>query len=405
MADIAIDSDQALRVLCAGELVGSRYRLDGVAGTGGMATVWRAYDERLQRAVAIKVISDALTNNPAAVARFAREARTHAGIQHPNLVNVYDYSVTAAKPYLVMEYIAGSTLSERLDRGGFPAAAIQTLAAELLSAIGCVHDHGVLHRDIKPANVLLDNDGHVRLTDFGLARLEDSTQITHANEVVGTLRFLAPELIEGKQASKQSDLYALGVLLRTAAEDADSGGRQRIESPGSQQLGGPARRAEPPEPASGRFEKLITWLTAHDPKDRPHDAHAALAALPKRHQEQRRRIPRRSVESAKLLPLTNQRRYRAGHRFRSRTVAVTALLAAAAGTALVVIDAESGSARGKSAALVRRTATTKPTHSAKQPRGAAANQSRTASAEHSDQGTIGGQLQQLANDVRHAART
>ncbi|MDE3132820.1 MAG: serine/threonine protein kinase [Acidobacteriota bacterium] len=407
MTELAIDPDHAPRALRSGELVGSRYRLDGVAGTGGMATVWRAYDERLQRPVAIKVISDALTNNPAAVARFAREARTHAGIQHPNLVNVYDYSVTAAQPYLVMEYIGGSTLSERLDRGGFPAAAIQTLAAELLSAIACVHDHGVLHRDIKPANVLLDNDGHVRLTDFGLARLEDSTQITHANEVVGTLRFLAPELIEGQQASKQSDLYALGVLLRTASEDADSAaGRERAElaNRDNHQLLGRHAGQQHEEPAGGRFARLISWLTAHDPKDRPHDAHAALAALPKRQQEQRTRIPHESEAQTKLLPLTRRTRYMAGNRLRSRTVAVTALLAAAAGTALVVIDAESGSARGNPPARVSQTANTR-THGATQTHGAAARQHHVVGAGRADDRTIGRQLQQLANEVRHAAQT
>ena len=182
-----------------------------------MATVWRAHDQRLQRPVAIKVMSDTLAANAAAVARFAREARTHANIQHPNLVQVYDYSATAPQPYLVMEYIDGATLSQRLDRGGFSPTAIQTLARELLSALACVHDHGVLHRDIKPANILLGDDGRARLTDFGLARLDESTRITQPDEIVGTLRFLAPELLEGRPATRQSDLFALGVLLRTAA--------------------------------------------------------------------------------------------------------------------------------------------------------------------------------------------
>jgi serine/threonine protein kinase len=372
VTDIAIDPDHAPRALRSGELVGSRYRLDGVAGTGGMATVWRAYDERLQRPVAIKVISDALTNNPAAVARFAREARTHAGIQHPNLVNVYDYSVTAAQPYLVMEYIGGSTLSEVVYRGGSPPPATHTLAAELLSAIACVHDHGVLHRDIKPANVLLDNDGHARLTDFGLARLEDSTQITHADEVVGTLRFLAPELIEGEQASKQSDLYALGVLLRTAAEDAEfADAQQHVEPPGS------------------RFAKLIAWLTEHDPKDRPHDAHHALAALPRRPEPPRRRSSRKSEEPTEALSPTSRHRYTASHRLRSRTVAASALLVAAAGTALLIIDAESGAAHSK------------PVAGASQ----MPNAGRTRGNTRVHARTIDQQLQQLAGEVRRAAKT
>ena len=167
--------DQATKRLTAGDQITARYRLEAVAGTGGMATVWRAHDELLQRPVAIKVMSDTLAANAAAVRRFAREARTHANIQHPNLVQVYDYSATAPQPYLVMEYIDGATLSQRLDRDGFSATAIQTLARELLSALACVHDHGVLHRDIKPANILLGDDNRARLTDFGLARLDEST--------------------------------------------------------------------------------------------------------------------------------------------------------------------------------------------------------------------------------------
>lgn len=252
MTDLAIQRDGAGGPFQSGTLIGSRYRLESVAGTGGMATVWRARDERLQRLVAIKVISDTLATNPAALARFSREARTHAGIQHPNLVQLYDYSVTGPRPYLVMEFVVGRTLSERLDAGGLSAEAVPRLAIELLSAVACVHDRGVLHRDIKSGNVLIDEAGHARLTDFGLARFEDSTQITGSNEVVGTLRFLAPELIEGKPASRQSDLYALGVLLRTVAGGAE---------------------------LPALLPALITWLTQHDPTARPADAHAALAAM------------------------------------------------------------------------------------------------------------------------------
>lgn len=254
MTDLRTSEQNLPGPLRPGELIGARYRLAAVAGTGGMATVWRAYDERLQRPVAIKVISDERSKNPTAVARFAREARMHARIQHPNVVQVYDHSVTAAQPYLVMEYINGGTLSERLDRDAFSGAAIRALATELLSAIACVHSHGVLHRDIKPGNILLDRDGHARLTDFGLARLETSTQTTVTPEVVGTLRFLAPELVTGQPASRQSDLYALGVLLRTVTRDAGTG-------------------AEPPMP------RLIRWLTEADPAARPSDAQALLMEL------------------------------------------------------------------------------------------------------------------------------
>jgi serine/threonine protein kinase len=256
-----------------GEVLGARYRLVGRAGTGGMATVWRAYDERLRRPVAVKVISEALATNPVAVARFAREARTHARIQHPNLVRVYDYSVTAPQPYLVMEYIDGCTLSERLDRGAFSPDEIHTLAVELLSAVACVHSHGVLHRDIKTGNVLIGRDGRARLTDFGLARLERSSQVNQPHQVVGTLRFLAPELIDGRPASRQSDLYALGVLLRTVDRDGAAA---------------PATR------------RLIEWMTQQAPEARPHDGRAVLTALRNgRHHAAQRNDRRRAAVNSR----------------------------------------------------------------------------------------------------------
>ncbi len=317
MTDLRIGTDHA-QPLRSGEIVGARYRLEGVAGAGGMATVWRAYDERLQRQVAIKVISDALATNPAAVARFAREARTHARIQHPNLVQVYDYSVTASQPYLVMEYISGCTLSERLDRGGFSDAELHALAVELLSAIACVHSHGVLHRDVKTGNVLIDKDGHARLTDFGLARLEDATQITRPNEVVGTLRFLAPELIDGRPASRQSDLYALGVLLRTASGDRDT----------------------------GPLRKLIAWMTGHDPAARPGDAHAVLAALRSGQRQDALKPPvakpRPVVIDEPTRPLTSGRQQLGSRQIRTRTAAVSALLIAVAVIVLAVLASAGG---------------------------------------------------------------
>ncbi|MGH2836650.1 MAG: serine/threonine-protein kinase [Solirubrobacteraceae bacterium] len=376
MTDLHTDTDCLQQPLRSGEVIGARYRLEGVAGVGGMATVWRAYDERLQRPVAIKVISDALATNPVAVARFAREARTHARIQHPNLVQVYDYSVTASQPYLVMEYIDGCTLSERLDRGEFSDAEIHALAAELLSAIACVHNHGVLHRDIKTGNVLLDRDGHARLTDFGLARLEDSTQITRPNEVVGTLRFLAPELIEGKPASRQSDLYALGLLLRTASGDAD------------------------PTPP---LETLITWLTQREPDARPNDTHAALAMLRRGQQHDALKPPAAkprpvTEEPTKPTSLPRRRQYTTSHQIRSRTAAVSALLIAVAVIALAILASSGGSPAG-----VNRPVNARAAKSQTKSGGTTNVEHNGSTGQTKHKLTIDQQLQQLANGVRRAA--
>jgi serine/threonine-protein kinase len=349
--------------LGTGDEVGARYRLEEVAGTGGMATVWRASDERLERTVAIKMLSDTLAADASAVARFAREARTHAAIHHPNLVRVYDYSVTAPQPYLVMEYIDGDTLSERLDRGGFSPLAIQTLAHELLSALACVHDHGILHRDIKPANVLLDDEQSARLTDFGLARVEDSSGITQPEEVVGTLRFLAPEVVEGQPATRQSDLFALGVLLRT--------------------VGGETK----PLPKVG---DLISWLTRPDQNSRPPDAHAALAQLDPTVVLERApaappmTTPPSQAEHARRRASTPGRQ---SGRLRSRVIAVSALVAAAGGAALVVADSGGGVA---------------PTNA---PRSMSAKtRSTAATTAYTRPATVDQHLQALADAVRRAAK-
>lgn len=234
-----------------GSRLAGRYRLEAVIGSGGMAVVWRARDESLDRLVAVKMMSDALSVNPSSVSRFAREARIAASISHPNLVEVYDYSATASLPYLVMQYVDGGTLEDRLKRGPLSPRDVRQLACDLLSALVAVHGAGVLHRDVKPANVLLDRDGQARLTDFGVARLEDATALTQPGHLVGTLRFLAPELTRGGPPSPRSDIYSLGILLREAA-------------------GGPAR---------DRLGDLVAWLGAVDPEARPASAAAALERL------------------------------------------------------------------------------------------------------------------------------
>lgn len=224
-----------------------------------MSTVWRAHDERLARPVAVKVLSEALAADPDSRARFAREARTQAQMHHPHLVQLYDYRLSGEQPYLVLEYVEGCTLSQRLDRGSISSGELHTLAVQLLAAVACLHDHRVLHRDIKCGNVLLDAEGNARLSDFGLARAETPPPTPPAEEVAGTLRFLAPELLDGQPASRQSDLYALGILLRAAAT------RTHVE------------------PALGR---VIRWLTEPSPEWRPSDAHAVLTTL---HNAQRHR--------------------------------------------------------------------------------------------------------------------
>ena len=185
-------------------------------GAGGMSVVWLATDERLGRPVAIKILSDTLTADGEYIGRFRREAKVAASLQHPNLVSVYDFG-SGERPYLVMEYIEGGDLATRVERGDVPDP--ERLARELLAALRHIHGAGVLHRDIKPQNVLIDEHGHARLTDFGIAQPRDAASLTRTGQVIGTEAYIAPEVKSGEPASERSDLYALGVLLADVARE------------------------------------------------------------------------------------------------------------------------------------------------------------------------------------------
>lgn len=233
------------------ELGDGRYLLEEHLGSGGMASVWLATDERLGRRVAVKVMSDLLAHDERWVARFEREARAAASLNHPNIVKVFDFGIDGDRPYIVMAHIAGGSLKERLaDRDG-SAPPAETLARELLGALAHVHAAGILHRDVKPGNVLLDHDGGSHLTDFGIARPDDATEMTQTGIVMGTMKYLAPEVVDGEPATRMSDLYAAGCVLREAAGD----------DPGP------------------RLAELIAALTANDPAARPASAEEALRRL------------------------------------------------------------------------------------------------------------------------------
>jgi serine/threonine protein kinase len=235
--------------LARGTVLHARYRLERLLGIGGMASVWLAHDGQLDRQVAVKVIADALAADPVWVQRFEREARAVASLSHPNIVRVFDFGAEQGRPFIVMEHVAGGTLADLLARGE-PVRA-EDLARQLLGAVRHIHAAGLLHRDIKPANVLLASDHTPQLTDFGIAHHGDATRLTSTGNVVGTVRYLAPEVLAGGPASVGSDLFACGRLL------ADASAEQRPR----------------------RLDALVQALTAEDPASRPSSAEAALELL------------------------------------------------------------------------------------------------------------------------------
>ena len=199
-----------------------RYRLRQMLGTGGMATVWLGDDTRLRRPVAIKVLADSLALDTDYVTRFEREARVAARLSHPNLVGVFDFSAAGSRPYLVMEYVPGGTLADRLRAGRRQDWEPETVFRELMSAVAHVHAAGIIHRDVKPGNVLIGRDGRTRLTDFGVARPSDAEPMTRTGLVVGTARYVAPEVMRGRDPDERSDLYACGVLLHGCLRQGDA---------------------------------------------------------------------------------------------------------------------------------------------------------------------------------------
>jgi len=191
-----------------------RYQLMEPLGTGGMATVHKAKDQLLGRHVAVKRLLPHLAADPDAAERFRREAQSAAGLNHPGIVTVYDTAEDEKGPYIVMELIEGETLASKVAREG-PLGAAETAAIVrgAADALDHAHANGVVHRDIKPSNLIVDDDGRVRLTDFGIARaMEDPTMVTSTGEVVGTLAYMAPETLAGEPATPASDIYSLGAV-------------------------------------------------------------------------------------------------------------------------------------------------------------------------------------------------
>jgi serine/threonine-protein kinase len=196
-----------------GMMLAGRYHLtDHIAG-GGMGDVWRGTDEVLGRTVAVKSLLPALLAEPGFAARFRDEARTMATINHPGVVNVYDYGTDQGVTYLVMEYVEGDALSKTLARvGRLTPARTMSLIAQAADALQAAHDKGIVHRDVKPANLLVRPNGTLVLTDFGIARREAASQLTAVGSVLGTASYISPEQASGHGATAVSDIYALGVV-------------------------------------------------------------------------------------------------------------------------------------------------------------------------------------------------
>ncbi|MFH8975713.1 Stk1 family PASTA domain-containing Ser/Thr kinase [Streptomyces sp. NPDC017890] len=270
--------DTTLQDPLVGQMLDGRYRVEARIAVGGMATVYRAVDTRLDRVLALKVMHPTLAADATFVERFIREAKSVARLDHPNVVQVFDQGAEGAYVYLAMEYVAGCTLRDVLrERGALRPRAALDILEPVLAALGAAHRAGFVHRDMKPENVLIGDDGRVKVADFGLVRAVDTVTST-TGAVLGTVSYLAPEQIEHGAADPRVDVYACGVMLHemlTGAKPHDG------DSP-AQVLYKHLHEDVPPPSAAVpgmayELDELVASATARNPQIRPHDAVALLS--------------------------------------------------------------------------------------------------------------------------------
>ncbi|MFE9728217.1 Stk1 family PASTA domain-containing Ser/Thr kinase [Streptomyces sp. NPDC005794] len=270
--------DTTLQDPLVGQLLDGRYRIDARIAVGGMATVYRAMDTRLDRVLALKVMHPVLAADAAFVERFIREAKSVARLAHPNVVAVFDQGAQGAYVYLAMEYVAGCTLRDVLrERGALQPRAALDILEPVLAALGAAHRAGFVHRDMKPENVLIGDDGRVKVADFGLVRAVGTATDT-TGSLLGTVSYLAPEQIEQGTADTRSDVYACGVVLYEML----TGGKPHAGDTAAQVIyqhlneDVPAPSGAVPGLAAG-LDELVAAATARNPDVRPLDAVALLA--------------------------------------------------------------------------------------------------------------------------------
>ncbi|UQA95971.1 Stk1 family PASTA domain-containing Ser/Thr kinase [Streptomyces halobius] len=271
--------DTTLQDPLVGRLLDGRYRVQARIAAGGMATVYRAMDTRLDRVLALKVMHPTLALDDAFVDRFIREAKSVARLSHPNVVGVFDQGTDGTYVYLAMEYVAGCTLRDVLrERGALQPRAALDILEPVLAALGAAHRAGLVHRDMKPENVLIGDDGRVKVADFGLVRTVDTHTTASTGSVLGTVSYLAPEQMEHGTADARVDVYACGVVLYEML----TGGKPHTGSTAAQILYQHLHEdVRPPSEfvpgLAPQLDELVALATARDPQQRAQDAVALLS--------------------------------------------------------------------------------------------------------------------------------
>ena len=296
-------------MLSKGQKINDRYEIIKTIGEGGMANVYLAYDTILDRKVAIKVLRGDLSNDEKFIRRFKREALSVSNLSHPNIVEVYDVGEEDGNYYIVMEYIEGKTLKQLLQkRGALTLNEVIDIMTQLTDGLAHAHEAYIIHRDIKPQNIMIEDNGLVKITDFGIAMALNSTQLTQTNSVMGSVHYLPPEQANGKGSTVKSDIYSLGILMYelltgsvpfkgdTAVEIALKHMKEKIPS---------IRKQNPTIPQS--VENIVLKATAKNPKNRydnVRDMYKDLQTALQRDNEKRLvyEYPENDLEETKVIP-------------------------------------------------------------------------------------------------------
>ena len=295
-------------MLSKGQKINDRYEIIKTIGEGGMANVYLAHDTILDRKVAIKVLRGDLSNDEKFIRRFKREALSVSNLSHPNIVEVYDVGEEDGNYYIVMEYIEGKTLKQLLQkRGALTLTEVIDIMSQLTDGLAHAHEAYIIHRDIKPQNIMIEDNGRIKITDFGIAMALNSTQLTQTNSVMGSVHYLPPEQANGKGATVKSDIYSLGILMYelltgsvpfkgdTAVEIALKHMKEKIPS---------VRKQNPTIPQS--VENIILKATAKNPKNRydsVREMHADLETALEKDNEKRLvyEYPENDLEETKVI--------------------------------------------------------------------------------------------------------
>ena len=263
--------------------IAGRYRVESRLGVGGMSTVHLAFDQRLERYVAVKLLAEHLADDPTFVSRFRREALAAARLVHPNIVQVFDFGLdeSSHQHFIVMEHVDGNSCAELLrDRGHLDVDQAVEIVAQACRGLDYAHRNGVVHRDVKPGNLLVSKADVVKLADFGIARATDQSSITQVGSVLGTAAYLAPEQARGEEAGPRADLYSLGVVAYQLLS-----GRLPYEASSLSELALKQQRESPPPlpqlnpRVPSELSEAVLGALAIDQVDRPKDALQLAEAL------------------------------------------------------------------------------------------------------------------------------